>query len=69
MMAPYDTTFIRQLVDRSNLTVALTHMGVSSIAQDLPNQAAIHFEQAIRVDPDNNEAASMLRQLQGTVTP
>ena len=69
MMSPYDTTLIRQLVDRSNLTVALTHMGVSSIAQDLPGQAATHFEQAIRVDSDNNEAASMLRKLQGTETP
>jgi tetratricopeptide (TPR) repeat protein len=69
MMAPYDTTLIRQLLDRSNLSTALTHMGITSIAQELPVQAAIHFEQAIQVKPDNVEAAGMLRQLRGNSTP
>ncbi len=69
MMAPYDTLLIRQLVNRPNLSSSLTHMGITSIAQGRPELAVTHFEQALQVQPDNRDAASMLRQLQGNSTP
>jgi len=47
----------------------LTHMGITSIAQGRPELAVTHFEQALQVQPDNRDAASMLRQLQGNSTP
>ncbi|MBL7032780.1 MAG: tetratricopeptide repeat protein [Candidatus Delongbacteria bacterium] len=69
MMFPYDTTLIRQLVDRKTLSDALAHMGITSIGRKLPSHAVSYFEQALSVKPDNDIATAWLRKLRESATP
>jgi len=63
MLSMFDTTLIKQLIDRPTISRTFDRLGIASLALGYRDAGAHYLDQAVKVWPDNREAAAHLRQL------